>query len=294
MDQNLIYKSQDQETPQENPCYVPNTNSPNSNPSSFNSAQNIQTPEDPYYSSQSTNDAPPYAAQPYITQQYPTVQNMAILPNQSYYPPQGATPIQSLDPMSNYQLQPGVLNIQPNPQNQNNKSYDLIQHKGIIQTKPDTFHITRDSGKGCISYFCFILGFIGIFISITSRRKEIEKLVISFALGLCFILVGLISSCISNQNAYIILYQNSIGIIKKASCYRKTLVYNLEELERIDFIYQRENNKKNNYFLNIVRKNGNTENICHFISYSRILFTSDEIDYFLYKVNNHIQTKRRV
>ena len=248
MDQNLIYKSQDQETPQENPCYVPNTNSPNSNPSSFNSAQNIQTPEDPYYSSQSTNDAPPYAAQQYSAQQYPTVQNMAIPPNQSYYPPQGAAPIQSVDPMSNYQIQPGVLNVQPNPQNQYNKSYNLIQHKGIIQTEPDTFHITRDSGKNCSPCFFFLLGFIAIFISFTSGSYEIGKFVISLTLGIIFILVGLMASCISNQNAYIILYPNSIGIIKKASCYRKTFVYNLEELERIDFINQRENNGKNNYF----------------------------------------------
>ena len=294
MDQNLIYKSQDQEQPQENPCYVPNTNSPNSN-ATFNSAQNIQTPEDPYYSSQSTKDDQAYAAPPYPAQPYPTIQNMAIPPNLIYYPPQRAAPIQSVDQMSNYQLQPGVLSVQPNPQNQYNKTYNLIEHKGIIQTEPDTFHITRDSDKGSSPCLCFLLGFIGIFISIISIRNEIAISVFSLTFGLCFILGGLLSSCLPNQNAYITLYPNYIGIIKKKSCYRKkTFVYTLEDLERIDFINLRENNDENNYYLNVVRKNGNIENICHFISYSRILFTSDEIEYFLYKVNNHIQTNRRV
>ena len=282
MDQNLIYKSQDQEQPQENQPYVPNINSPNSN-ATYNSTQNIQTPEEPCYSSQNTNNAQPYSVQPYPTQ------NMAIPQNQSYYPPQGETPIQSLDPMSNYQLQPGGLFILPNPQN----LYD-IQNSGIIQTEPNTFHIIRDSDKSCHPCICFLLGFVGILISIIYlfNEKGISMLFLLFGIG--FSLIGLMIACTSNKNVYITLNPNSISLIKKASCYRKTFVYNLEDLERLDFIYQRESNDKNNYFLNIVRKNGNIENICHYICYSRILFTSNEIDYFLYKVNNHIQTKRRV
>ena len=192
--------------------------------------------------------------------------------------------------MDNYLLGPGVLSVQPNPQNQYHKPYNLIEHKGIIQTEPDTFHITRDSGKNCSPIFFLLIGIIDTVISI----PRLPNSMIPLAFGICFIFVGLMLSCISNQSAYINLYPNSISIIKKKSCSRKTLVYNLEELERIDFTHQREDNEKNNYFLNIVRKNGNSENILHFISYSGTLFTADEIEYFLYTVNTHIQTKRRV
>jgi len=113
MDQNLIDKNQSQEEPQQNPPYIPNINSYNSN-TAFNSTQNMVTQEEPYYSSQTTNNDQQYPSQTNPVQPYPT-QNMGIPPNQSYYPPQGATPIQPGAKMSNFQLQPGVLNIQPNP-----------------------------------------------------------------------------------------------------------------------------------------------------------------------------------
>lgn len=280
MDQNLIYQSPDQEMPQQNPPYVPNINSPNSN-AVYNSAQNISTLEEPYYSSQSNNNDQLYPPQQYPVEPYT---NQNIPPNQYYYPPQGT------NPMGNYPLEPGVLNVQPNPQNQYHKPYNLIEHKGIIQTKPDTFHITTDSGKNCNPLFFLIVGIIFTIISIPFLPNSMIPLVF----GICFIFVGLLLSCMSNQSAYIILYPNSINIIKKVSFSRKTLIYNLEELERIEFNYQRENNEKNNYFLNVVRKNGIFENILHFISYSQTLFTADEIKYFLFTVNNHIQARRRV
>jgi len=66
---------------------------------------------------------------------------MATSPNQPYYPPQEATPIQSGVPINSYPLHPVSLNVQPIPQNQNYKPYSLVQHKGIIQKENNTYYI---------------------------------------------------------------------------------------------------------------------------------------------------------
>jgi hypothetical protein len=284
MDQNLVDNNQNQE---QNPLYVPNINSSNSN-ANYYLAQNIPAPEEPYYSNQNTNNVQQYPIQVYPDQLLPT-QNMDIPQNQSYNPPQGENPIQYGDPISYYPLEPGALNVQPNPLNQYNKSYNSIEHKGIIQTEPDTFYITTDYGKKNTSICLVFLGIINIVFSIFNIKNSFPSLI----LGLFLIICALISSGTSSKKSYIILYPNSIGIIKRSTCSKKNLVYNIEELERIDFIYEREDNKKNKYTLNVVRKNGNIDNILNFISYSKILFTSDEIEYFLYTVNNHIQAKMR-
>jgi len=288
MDQNLIDKNQNQE---QNPSYTPNIDSSNSN-AAFNSTQSIPTPEGPYYSSQSTNNAQQYPSQHSSIQPYPS-QNMSTPQNQ-YYPSQEGIPIQSGDQINYYPLEPGTLNVQPNPPNKNNISYNPIQHKGIIHTKPDTFYITRDSGIKCSPGFIFTLGILIIFCSLLSDRTDHSEPIFFLVLGIFLIIISLMVFCTKDQNAFIILYSNSISITKRKSCYRKQFLYNLEDLERIDFIYERVDNKKNIYSFNVVRKNGEIDNILKYTSFTRILFTSEEIRYFLYIVNNHIKAKKIV
>ena len=102
MEQNFINENQNQEDPQQNPSYVLNINSSTSE-TAYNSTQNIPSPEEPFYSSQSTDNSQQYPTQQYPAQPYPA-QNMVVPPNQPYYPPQGATPNQAGVPMSNYPL----------------------------------------------------------------------------------------------------------------------------------------------------------------------------------------------
>ena len=96
---------------------------------------------------------------------------------------------------------------------------------------------------------------------------------------------------------FIVLGSNNLTVIQKAICNRKITIYNPGELERIDFTYitrkEKGNKTSHKYELNVVRKNGNTESIFDFGSDS-IAFTQDEMEYFLYTVNTHIQTKMRV
>ena len=115
MEQNFINRNQSQEEPRQNPSYIPNINSSRSD-TKYNSTLNITPPEEPYYSSKSTNNAQQYTSPPYPTQPYPAL-NMVVPPNQSYSPSQG-TPIQPGVPISSFPLQAEALNVQPIPQNQ--------------------------------------------------------------------------------------------------------------------------------------------------------------------------------
>jgi len=299
MDQNLIDKNQSQEEPQQNPPYIPNINSSNSN-TSFNSTQNIHPQEELYYSSQTTNNDQQYPSQTYPVQPYPT-QNMAIPPNQSYYPPQGATPIQPGAQMNNFSLQPGVLNYQPNPQNQNNKSYSSVEHKGIFQTEPNTFYITTGRCRKITPYILFFISLL----SIVYTAFHLPQKLPAFIIGIIFFICILTLSCITFHSVFIILGPNTLTVISKSACYKKSKIYNPGELERIDFTCNKEKDLfldkrkkggysfKNRYLLNIVAKSGYLVNALNVPSGS-ILFTSDGMEYFLNVVNTHIQTKMRV
>ena len=285
MEQNFINENQNQEEPQQNPPYAPNTDSSTSD-STYNSTQNTPPPEQPYYSSQSIDKvqqypaqpypAQPYPAQPYPAQPYPAqpypAQNNLVPPNQPYYPPQGATPIQPGVPINNYPLQPTPLNVQPVPQNQYYKPYSLVQHKGILQTETNTYYITM---WGTVLF--------------------LPETLLPFIFGLVFTSVSIAFCCKMYTTTFFILGPNNLTVIQKAICNKKYRSYNPGELERVDFTHTRRRGKNaiNNYTLKIVRKDGTIDHILN-VGSSDPLFTEDEIEFFLYTVNTHIQTKMRV
>jgi hypothetical protein len=323
MEQNFINDNQSQDELQQNPPYVANTNSSTSD-STYNSTQNTPPPEEPYNSAQNadkvqqypaqpypaqtypaqiypaqTYPAQPYPAQPYPAQPYPA-QNMVVPPNQPYYPPQGATPIQPGVPINNYPLQPIALNVQPIPQNPYCKPYTLVQHKGILQTETNTYNITTGS---CMKIIPFIMFFIG-FVTMGFTAISLPETWIPFIFGLIFISCSIVFCCRMFHNIFIVLGPNNITVIQKAICNKRITIYNPGELERIEFTYNKTRSRNtgkrsrgyttmHNYNIKAVRKNGSSDSILN-VGSSLILFTQDEIEFFLYTVNTHIQTKMRV
>ena len=289
MEQNFINESQSQEEPQQNPPYVPNTNSPSSD-TTYNSTQNTPPPEQPYYSSQSTDNSQQYPTQPYPAQPLPA-QNMVIPPNQPYYPPQGSNSVQPGVPMNNYPLQSETLNVQPIPQNQYYKPYSLVQHKGIFQTENNTFYISLGCCVKVTPYIIFLIGFSFMIINILFVTGNI----LLFIFGLFITAVSMIFCYAGYHSMFIVLGSNNLNVIHKSICLKDITTYKPGELERIDFTYSAvEGNKTSHiYDLKVVKKNGNTESILYLNSKS-IRFTQDEMEYFVYTINTHIQTKMRV
>ena len=79
---------------------------------------------------------------------------------------------------------------------------------------------------------------------------------------------------------------------------KKTKIYNAGELQRVEFNYNYsstsiDSNATHNYKLVVIPTNGKEDTLFEVGSSSRV-FTNEEIEYFLYYINNHIQTKMRV
>ena len=290
MEQNFINENQSQEEPQQNPPYVPNTNFSSSD-ATYNSTQNTPPPEQPYYSFQSTDNSQQNPTQTYPAQPLPA-QNMVIPPNQSYYPPQGSNQIQPGVPLNNYPLQSEALNVQPIPQNQYYKPYSLVKHKGIFQTKTNTFYISLDYCIKLTPYILFLIGFSFMIINILFISSNI----LLFFFGLFITAASMMFFFAGGYHSlFIVLGSNNLTVIKKGICTKDITTYKPGELKRINFTYTAvEGNKTSHiYVLKVVKKNGKKEFLLYLNSKSR-RFTQDEMEYFVYTVNTHIQTKMRV
>lgn len=119
--------------------------------------------------------------------------------------------------------------------------------------------------------------------------------ILLFIFGLFITAVSMIFCYAGYHSMFIVLGSNNLNVIHKSICLKDITTYKPGELERIDFTYSAvEGNKTSHiYDLKVVKKNGNTESILYLNSKS-IRFTQDEMEYFVYTVNTHIQTKMRV
>ena len=123
----------------------------------------------------------------------------------------------------------------------------------------------------------------------------VSENILLFIFGLFITAVSMIFCYAGYHSMFIVLGSNNLNVIHKSICLKDITTYKPWELERIDFTYSAvEGNKTSHiYDLKVVKKNGNTESILYLNSKS-IRFTQDEMEYFVYTVNTHIQTKMRV
>ena len=245
--------------------------------------QNIDLPpEEPFYLS-SPNTNIPYE-KPIKSQQNEenhSTQNTLLFPAQPNYTEPQITKT-NYPNEEEFKTQP-VNNIG----NQKYKNFSEIRHKGISHPNENTFDIETSCYYKC---FPFLLCFIGLlFISLILTKKT--ELVLIGLVGFCFLLCGLLSLFIIYTNVSFIMGPNNLIIVKKSFCSKKTLIYNKGQLLRIDFIFTfLPRGTSHNYRLEVILINGKSVLILALGS-SYSLFTKQEINYFLYKVNNHIQTK---
>ena len=256
------------------------------------SSQNLDTS----YSNKISNQAilpgqpNPYQNPPYNN----AIPNQAILPGQPnpYQNSPYMSTYQSTQgiPLNNYPGQTGGMFIQPP---QNNINYENIKNIGeiphLLFTQPDdnTFLI---SSKGFlitpIIMICASLPFFIIPIVVGDPVMYIMFFFASLA-----VLIS-ICSCINTEiSIYFILGQNNITVVKNTVCKKKNIFYNSGELLRVECQQNFRKRKKGLrlvYEIVFITTKG-PEKIYGVNSASS--FTPNEIGYFLYVVNKHIQTK---
>ena len=254
--------------------------------------QNIDLPPvQPFYLSSQIENTSTLYEKPIKSQQNqenPSSQSTLLIPAQNYT--QSKKNVQTDYPSSNE----GVFKAQPvyNIENHKYNKFSKISHKGITHPNENTFNLSTGC---CAKCFPSSICFIGLLLmSLPIIYKSIDLIVIAL-MGLCISLCGLIICFNLYTNIYFIMGQNNLKVEQKYFCSKKTLIYNQGELLRIDFIYESSpcNGNKppyHDYRLDIILKNGSPVQVLSVGGVCSV-FTQEEINYFLYIINTHIQTK---
>jgi len=273
----------------------------------MNPPQNNYTPDQSYNSTGLIDKPQNQISQPTQQPYYPP-QNLGAPMVQSAYPPsQGvALPVQQGLSVNNYPPQVQNPNnmpylVQPvapanQIQYQNYRNISQIPHKGIYQVDENTFYVSTGC---CFKIFPFIFFIVGVGVgSLYFFIPEPTFWLLIF--GIIFSAAGLLMFFKMYNNIYFIMGPNTLTIVKKATCGKKTKIYNPGELSRVDFTYDYSYESStdgggymHHYNLIIVPTNEKPDTIFSIGSSSRV-FTQEEMGFFLYYINTHIQTKMRV
>ena len=172
------------------------------------------------------------------------------------------------------------------------KNISEIPHKGIKEIDENTFYISDGCCHLAFPSSFLILGIGEIVLGICLVIKKIIGYLILMAIlahaGI-FVSIGLCIIYFNCNIVYFIKGSNSLTLIKKSLFNRrKKIIYQAGELEKVKFEY---NNKCSNNII-FIFTNGNLEEIFS-LSNNNCHFTREEIEYFLYHINSHIQNKMR-
>ena len=258
-----------------------------------------QPPEQPYYLS--NQNANTLNVKPINSQENQVIPSESISSDNSLLPPaepystspQDNSPINNNPPPKEILIkkEQSVINIQ----NQNYNNFSEIRHKGISHPNENTFNISIGC---CWKYFPLIIFFMGLILMSYPFTVSKKDSITPFIAGICLFILSLIFFFKLYTHATFIMGKNNLKVERKALCGKKTYIYNPGEILRVLFLYDYSpgdeyEGDSHRYYLWVFPLKGDTVKIlsCPFGSPA---FTSEEIDYFNYVINSHIQNKMRV
>ena len=227
---------------------------------------------------------------------YP-LQDLNVSMNQSQ---DSAPPAQEILPINNYFPQTSITNDTPyiaQSKYQNYKNISEIPHKGISQIDNNTFSIYIGYFLKIFpsTFFIIGVGFLVICFLIWINKNNSHYLFL--IVGVIFIFIGLVLFLKNYNTLYFIIGPNTLTITKKSKCREEKKIYNDGELVMVDFHYDYSYDLKNkrfmyHYNLTILPTKGKQYTIFSLVS-KEIIFTEEEVKFFSFYINTHIQTKMR-
>ena len=230
---------------------------------------------------------------------------MAITPENGAYQsqPPAIIPIGSSD-FPSYQNNYTSQNKYMNEVEDKEKDYENFKRKAKInryhikQPTQNTFHIsTGDKWLPLIILiilvvFILIIG-LALYGANTKNSNVDPETGIAILCSPC-VVIALICFCLKQfcctyYNADIIMLDNSLIIERRSCVWRSTKIYLPGQINEID-LYDQYNGKKRIFKLDIKLSNNKKKNLL-FITAN---LTSDEVDYFIKVVNDHIRNKMKV
>ena len=179
----------------------------------------------------------------------------------------------------------------------NYTNVNQINHKNIYQPSDELIYIYI----GCFSkIFPIIFIIFGLAFSSPCFYSKGFIAYFSLAMGIIFIVIGILVMFLGYYSVYFLMGENNLKITKKALIGKKVNIYEKGDLDYIEFKYnfiveQIDTGRKpmHKYILTIVKSNQETETPLD-IGQNKPLFTVEEIGYFNYVINNHIQNKMKM
>lgn len=236
-------------------------------------------------------------------------QALAYSNNPINYPNHQQLPITSPGniplPMNNINMYPqNPMYNQQNviPQNaaidfQHITNVNQIAHINMVQPDVGSLYLSL----GCcfkvmpIIFLILGLGIIPLFLVVKGNNGYICT-----AIGALFVIASIIMMIKGYHTVFFLMGVNDLTVTKKALCRTDTTVYGPGDLLSIELSHDitHKTNKGrrrtiHNYQLDIVTSDNSVSQVFR-VGQSSRMFTPEEIDYFNYVINFHIQTKMRI
>ena len=224
---------------------------------------------------------------------YPNQQKIQVM--QPGYPNQQVIPYTGYPPNQEYDQQPQMPQI----------DYSLIasinqlQHQSIFEAEQNTLFITLGSCYKVFPFIFLIIGAACIPLGIIYVKGSNKYIVI--VLGAVFLIASIYMMCRGWHSVYFLMGPNNLTVSKKAVCGTSTTIYGPGEIISIKLSHytthkrgrkSRTRKTYHNYQLDITTASGNDR--VFKVQQRGVLFTYEEMEYFNYTINFHIQTKMRI
>ena len=237
-------------------------------------------------------------------------QALAYSNNAINYPNHQQLPITSPGsiplPMNNINMYPqNPMYYQQNviPQNaaidfQHITNVNQISHINMYQPDVGSLYISLGC---CIKIFPIIflilgLGIIPLFVVVKGNNGYICS-----AIGALFVIASIVMMIKGYHTVFFLMGVNDLTVTKKALCRTETTVYGPGELLSVELSHdithrttkKGRRRRMHNYQLDIVTSDNSVSQVFR-VGQNSPMFTPEEMDYFNYVINFHIQTKMRI
>ena len=173
-----------------------------------------------------------------------------------------------------------------------------LPHRGIKQVDDNTFYVTKKCCEKLAPIFWILISLI--FVSVIIWAEVNAGTIISCIFGSFFTLIGFYMLCKLYHKVYFQINPNSIRVREVALLGWRTKIYGPGQITNIDFSYNGSNEVGNqssyNYSIAIYQNIPNLpeKNVVFSSGGDKQLYTTEEICYFNYIMNHHIQTNMNI
>ena len=220
-----------------------------------------------------SNNQMNYSNQKQVQVMQPGYPNQQVIPYPGYPPNQGYDQ-QAPTPQIDYSL---IASI------------NQLQHQSIFEAEQNTLFITLGC---CFKVLPIILFLCGVACSLSAFSYGFGGY-IACGIGIIFLIISIVWGCKNYYSIYFIMGDSALTMIKKALFRRKTKIFRFGELHSIELKEIVAKGKRSfHYVLDVTYTNMSSQTEFHQDS-GVPLFTHEEMGFFNYIINRHIQTKMR-